>query len=78
MIHSPHDSIVAPEASNPQPFGYESYALTNYAITVRRYLVIIVSETSCGSLFRHEYLLLLLLLLLLVVVVVVVVVVVYL
>jgi len=30
---SPHDSIAAHGASNPRPFGYESYALTNCAIT---------------------------------------------
>jgi len=29
---SPHDSIAAHGASNPRPFGYESYALTNCAI----------------------------------------------
>jgi len=30
---SPHDNIAAPGASNPRPFGYESYVLTNCAIT---------------------------------------------
>ena len=32
---SPHDGIPAHRASNPRPFGYESYALTNSAITAR-------------------------------------------
>jgi hypothetical protein len=31
----PHDSIAAPGASNPWPFGNESYALTNSVITAR-------------------------------------------
>jgi len=31
---SPHDSIAAHGAPNPRPFGYESYALTNCAMTV--------------------------------------------
>jgi len=32
---SPHDSIAAHGASNPRPFGYDSYALSNCAITAR-------------------------------------------
>ena len=32
-------------ASNPQPFGYGSYALTNCAITVRQYMA--VTHTYC-------------------------------
>ncbi|KAK2159884.1 hypothetical protein LSH36_144g05035 [Paralvinella palmiformis] len=32
---SPHDGTVARRASNPRPFGYEFYALTNCAITAR-------------------------------------------
>jgi len=32
---SPHDRIAAHGASNPLPFGYEFYALTNCAITTR-------------------------------------------
>ena len=31
----PVDNIAAPGVSNPRLFGYESYALTNCAITVR-------------------------------------------
>ena len=32
---SQHDGIAAHRASNPRPFGYESYALTNCVITAR-------------------------------------------
>jgi len=32
---SSHDNIAALEDSNPRPFGYESYALINCAITTR-------------------------------------------
>ena len=33
MSQLPRDGIAASGASNPRPFGYESYALTNCAIT---------------------------------------------
>ena len=42
MNQSPHDNIAAHGASNPWPFGCESYALTNCAIAAR-YLFFLTS-----------------------------------
>ena len=39
---SPYDNIAAPGDSNPRPFSYESYALTNCAITARQYIYIYI------------------------------------
>ena len=49
---SPHDGIAAPGTSNPRPFGYESYALTNCAITARPNMT-----TSDGKHFCYQYIL---------------------
>jgi len=48
QVHqSLHDSIGAHGASNPRPFGYESYALTNCAITAQRWSSISILTFVC-------------------------------
>ena len=43
---SPHNAIAAHGASTPRPFGYESYALTNCAITARQWIRIVNFDTN--------------------------------
>jgi len=47
---SPDDSIAAPGASNPRPFGYESYALTGCAIRHRVELI----DNGVSVMYSHS------------------------
>ena len=47
---SSHDNIAAPKASNPQPYLYESYSLTNCAITARHCTITDLYEISLALL----------------------------